>query len=424
MEVPVLALIPSSYNVGKLYSALPINGSGDFDFSRDGIGSRINSTGLMDFKSNNIPRLDYYSNECPALLLEPTRENKLIYSEESQFKTLNNVTLTDNYAISPSGISSAIRVNEGFSNSSHSIDLGNVTVSTNTDYTFSIFVKKESSLRSVVIEMFSGVGSFNLDNQQTTGDLVLLESYSNDWYRIGMTQNSLANTSVNCKVYISQDSTTNSYIGDESTFLLWGTQLEEGNYPSSYIKTEASTIIRTNDICSNAGNSTLFSANKGSLFVDIEPFDKKTDFDIAVSDGTDSNMVRFEFVSGSRLVYAHLVSEGTTVSLAAPFDYSALDRIKILITYKKDELKFYANGNKIDEVFLTSTPINMNRFDFCKYDETKLVEGRVYGARVFNKVLNEGDSVLITTPSTTPSIPQDPNGPNYVFQNFNNYLFN
>ena len=35
MENPKLALIPSGYKSGNVYSILPVNGVGDFDFSRN-----------------------------------------------------------------------------------------------------------------------------------------------------------------------------------------------------------------------------------------------------------------------------------------------------------------------------------------------------------------------------------------------------
>ena len=47
MPKPKLALIPASQG-SKVFSVLPSDGSGDFDFSRSGSATRINSQGLIE----------------------------------------------------------------------------------------------------------------------------------------------------------------------------------------------------------------------------------------------------------------------------------------------------------------------------------------------------------------------------------------
>ena len=43
-----LALIPSGYRDGELYSVLPANGNGDFDFSSGSAATRVNKDGLIE----------------------------------------------------------------------------------------------------------------------------------------------------------------------------------------------------------------------------------------------------------------------------------------------------------------------------------------------------------------------------------------
>ena len=42
MAIPKLAMIPSGYKEGKVYSVLPTNGDGDFTFSRGSSATRVN----------------------------------------------------------------------------------------------------------------------------------------------------------------------------------------------------------------------------------------------------------------------------------------------------------------------------------------------------------------------------------------------
>ena len=54
---------------------------------------------------------------------------------------------------------------------------------------------------------------------------------------------------------------------------IWGAQLEQGSYPTSYIPTEGSTVTRLKDECTNGGNADLFKITEGTLFVVYENFD-------------------------------------------------------------------------------------------------------------------------------------------------------
>jgi hypothetical protein len=82
--IPSLALIPSGYKASKVYSVLPTDGTGDFDFTRSGNATRVNSEGLIELVSTNVPRLNYplidgVVSGCPSLLLEPSRTNLVTY---------------------------------------------------------------------------------------------------------------------------------------------------------------------------------------------------------------------------------------------------------------------------------------------------------------------------------------------------------
>jgi hypothetical protein len=54
MATPELALIPTGYKAGKVYSVLPETGVGDFDFTRASAATRINSNGLLEVPQYSI----------------------------------------------------------------------------------------------------------------------------------------------------------------------------------------------------------------------------------------------------------------------------------------------------------------------------------------------------------------------------------
>jgi len=86
MAKPKLALIPASQG-SKLFSVLPSSGVGDFDFTRSGSATRINSQGLIEEVANgqsrlNYPMIDGVVKGCPHHILEPERLQKIQYSED------------------------------------------------------------------------------------------------------------------------------------------------------------------------------------------------------------------------------------------------------------------------------------------------------------------------------------------------------
>ena len=97
MIKPTLALIPSAYKPSTVYSVLPSDGVGDFDFTRAGEATRINKDGLIETVDSNVPRLNYplidgVVSGCPSLLLEPLRRNLIRYSEDFSTYVEDNVT--------------------------------------------------------------------------------------------------------------------------------------------------------------------------------------------------------------------------------------------------------------------------------------------------------------------------------------------
>ena len=79
MAAPSLALIPSAYKVGKVASVKPINGKGDFTFTRNSEATRINENGIIETMGVDVPRIDHTDGGCPSLLLEPASTNLQLF---------------------------------------------------------------------------------------------------------------------------------------------------------------------------------------------------------------------------------------------------------------------------------------------------------------------------------------------------------
>jgi len=346
----------------------------------------------------DVPRLDWLNSNCPSLLLEPQRSNIQTYSESSTGKTTQNVTLTDNSTISPNGEFTAIKVTDDSVNFRHRFWANNVSVTSGTEYTISFYVKKDSPNRYIYINagILGTNGSFSLDDQSTTGSVEVFETLNNDWYRIGLTGTAPTTTTSIWFLQMQLGTTDANYIGDGSSFFVWGLQFEQGSYPTSYIKTEASTVTRLKDECLNGGDSDLFDITEGTFFVDANNFGAPLDnySMITFSDGN-LNFIRFLYES-SRI-------RATVYNGAIQSDYFITgvndnERNKVAITFKENEFKTYLNGVLKDTDTSGVVPTGFNRLNFATQSGTaRHFEGKVYDTRVYDRVLTEAEAIELTT---------------------------
>ena len=249
-ENPNLALIPSGYKSGKIYSVLPTTGVGDFDFSRSGTATRINSQGLIETVADGVPRLNYPLIDgkvvgCPSHILEPQRTQLVQYSEDFSNQSIwRRVTVNSNLSISPDGTLNADKLNDSTDNNSHYIALdGSFSLGS---YSASIFAKK-GTLNYLYIWFtgFNGVFDeekvwFDLDNG-TVGNTqspieASIEDYGNGWFRCSAKSTADIATSGRIAFGLSNADNVTSFIGSGTdNIYIWGAQVEAGSYPTSYI---------------------------------------------------------------------------------------------------------------------------------------------------------------------------------------------
>ena len=94
-----------------------------FSVTRDSIATRVNKEGLIEVVGKDKLRIDYTDSTKGVALLEPSRTNRLPYSNDFTNAVWSKVsggtgiapTVTANYAISPDGTQNATRlqINKG-----------------------------------------------------------------------------------------------------------------------------------------------------------------------------------------------------------------------------------------------------------------------------------------------------------------------
>ena len=385
MTKPQFTLIPSAYRVNTVYSVLPVDGSGDMTFLRGSEATRVREDGLIENVLSNTPRLNWLNSNCPSLLLEPQRTNLIQYSEDfsNAYWVNNGVTINSNQIISPDGNLNAdllTGVSGGF---------GVVVFSkwSSTNNAASCFAKKGSSDIFRIANATGVIGgvNFDLDNGTVTnedsGFNGQIENYGNGWFRctaidtLGRSGTfSLGVTAATESVY------------------LWGAQLEE-DYPTSYIATTSNPVSRSQDFCTDGGDSDLFDITEGTFFTDVTPYNSGNVTVIGLSIGNDTQRIIFQFQSNGTQVRV-FSSGGVSFYANLTFD----QRNKIAVTFKENEYKFFINGALIGSDTSATVPTGMDRLNFSNSVGTASgFEGEVHDTRVYNIVLTEAEAIKLTT---------------------------
>ena len=308
----------------------------------------FDSAGVLQTAAGGVERFDHLPISpftSLGLLIEPAATNITRASEALDGGVWGDwsggVTVTANDAVAPDGTTTAEKLaaiddsNDGRYNPAN-------TLSTGTVYTASIFQKQDDTTRSAlqVIEDpgFSTVATLTITwssgtpSTQATQGSFISASYTDvgdGWWRCSMTFTSHA-TSTNHYTMIRPDALT----ADKGLWC-WGVQLELGAFPTSYIKTEASTVTRNADVITTAILSWLDAAATavGTWYVRAQfPFaDAVANALLTLDDGGTTDRFYFERDAAENINFATthnadtngLVSGVAVIAAATEFELGA-----------------------------------------------------------------------------------------------------
>jgi hypothetical protein len=403
-----LVQIPSGYKAAdaKLYSVLPNNGNGDFTISADADATRVNKDGLIESTVANQARLsrnfiDGVVQPDPFLLLEPTRRNLFLNSEDfsnsSWIKT--RATVTANQATAPDGSNNADLLTGDGTGTTYVYDGVFLYSAT---YYISIFVKNING-NDFTIQNFtqSGTAVFDLVNKSvtsTSGTMsdAKIEQYPNNWLRVSAKITSTLG-GANCNLgYGVKD-----YNGDQ--FYMWGAQVEDNasggsvSNVSSYIPTTSASVTRTKDTCINGGNDASFNDTEGVVFLDIEVPNNSIEVkQTSLNNGTTNEAVKILQLNGTTFRFEVVMSSGTNFS--QDVTVNPYQRNKLALQYKANDYKVFVNGTKQSVTQRSTLPSDLDRFNFNRgFSTTDDFTGSVYQLMVFNEALTDAELQTLTS---------------------------
>ena len=311
----------------------------------------IDNVSVKEVIENDVPRLDYSGGaSCASLLLEPQRTNLITYSESF-----------DNAYWTKSGSS----VVGGFASPSADSPLGafKLVATTNDPYIYKTGLNVTANAQTASIYV-KGVGSSIGKEGRllfwyigTAGGTTLSVPFTltSDWQRV---QGSTTPTSGGT-IALRIDLPDASVVGEE--VLIYGAQLEQGSYATSYIPTSGSTVTRTADVCTNAGTSATFNDSEGVLFAEIlKKQDDNTNF-ILISlnndaSNSDANSVTIGFSSDDKFYFRVKSPSGSYGNQGILSNENQF--YKVALKYKSGDIAIWIDGVETD----TST----NSFSFAE----------------------------------------------------------
>lgn len=404
-----LALIPSGTKASKLYSVLPANGDGDFTHSRSlTTATRVNKDGLIEDVGSNIPRLDYpltngVVGDCPHLLLEPSRTNRSQDSEAFNNWGGGSTLVTANQAVSPDG---AVTADELTKTSSFSgISRSNVFPSSGVDVVFSVFVK-EGTTDNITLRVAGGSNDvrryFDITNETSgnsggnnTGFVShKIEKYPNGWYRVSVIC-TIDSTTVTTNFYGGRAGNT-TYDGE---IYIWGSQLEEGEYITSYMPNSSTTSTRSADACNGSGTSADINSEEGVLFLEFAALDNDlTNRRISISNSSTFNLVRVGYDGTSNRIIA-VVYNGSNQAVLLTASYTITDFHKVAVKYKQNDFALWVDGSEVstDPNGTTFAADLLSELAFDNGSDGNLFFGKVKQALLFNEALTDSELETLTS---------------------------
>jgi hypothetical protein len=408
------------------YSTIFVATSNTFSIARASVGVQ------NDFTITNIsvveilgdkPRIDYTDSlTSPSFLLEPQSTNLVTFSEDfSQWTNTGSETIdTANALISPSGLLNATKLQEANSNFGYHRLTKSITASSSTDYSLSFFAKKgtisyvqlllininNSESSSKVFDLENGVIGETILNNGSLSDSKI-EDFGNGWYRCSIVAQ-LSTPPNTFRINLANAATGNTtnlgmvqYAGSGSgNIYIWGAQLEQSSYPTSYIPTASSTVTRAQETCIGAGNVSTFNSTEGVLYAEMASLaDDGTTRYVSVSDGGNQNAIAIRFSDVNNQILAYTRIGGVFNAVLFTSSYSTVNFNKIAYRYKSGDSALFINGTKISSSTSTQT-LPANTLNTLNFNDGLYapMEGKVKGVYVFNEALTDDELQQLTGP--------------------------
>ena len=337
----------------------------------------LNSVSLQEIQTDT-PRIDFTNDTKGHLLLEPSRTNSIPYSEDFTTYNDNHLSIESNTqeTLSPQGIYNATKFTA--TGTDPYIFKSGINVTANTQ-TASIYVKGVgNSIGKQGRILFWYIGTAGGSSTSITFTL------TSDWQRVEGSSTPTSSGTLAIRV----DLPNVAEVGDES--YVYGFQMEEGSYATSYIPTTGAASTRNADLCNNSGSAQDFNSEEGVLYAEVASLAENLggSKNFAISDGTNNNVVKFVFRSSGSQIGVAVKSNGTT-TVNNTYNMTVSNFFKMAFKFKQDDCALWVNGTEIATDTSATMPLALNTLRFDRGDGGNDFIGKVRNLQVFTEALTD-----------------------------------
>lgn len=271
--------------------------------------------------ASGVARFDHNptTDESLGLLIEEARTNTCLQSEDfSTTWSATRATLSTNSSVSPAGTLTADKLIATTDNNTHFV--AQTFTGTAASWTFTVYAKA-LDYSFVALRLFNGTSQvglayYNLSTGATatvTAGTASIQSVGNGWYRCALTATLAASASCTADIQLANADNTNSFAGNGySGISIWGSQVELGAFPTSYIATTSATVTRNADTASMTGSNftSWYNAGQGTLYAEFSVGALNRDARVIWLDGGSASNVIDLTVSSTNKVFLEGLSSG------------------------------------------------------------------------------------------------------------------
>ncbi len=335
------------------------------EYDSDGYDMYIESVSVREITEVNtdVPRLDYTGGGCPSLLLEPASTNKIGYSEDFTQSYWSEGGQIRTYGFSsPEGRYNACLIQKG---SGGYMMTGGISLIDGQTYTFSFYAKRKTD--TTVLMRF----------QERGGDYTSYAykwiTLTDEWKRYELTGTKGSDTN---QARVSIDG-----IGVGEEFYIYGAQLEQQSYATSYIPTFGAASTRSAETCNNAGDADTFNDSEGVLMVEISALSLSDTSSRRIGITKDGTYEGLRVQLGDNNISA-TVFDGASNQYSKIISYNNEIPNKIALKYKANDFALWINGMEYEPQSSGSTfvdgTLNDLSFDYVGgsdfYGNTKQIQ--------------------------------------------------
>ena len=288
-----------------------------------------------------------------------------------------------------------------------------MTVSANTQYTASIFLKADGLA-------FARLGAFNYDGSTDANqyfglsgagslgtasnlDDSSIESYPNGWYRCSITWTNGSDPSGFAFGINVADSISNITVDLDGTssIFVWGAQVETGPIATSYIPTTTASVTRNKDDITLGSASSLIGQTEGTLYVEVDWRLATGTFQwlLSANDGTGNNRFAIYKQNADEFrMYAEADDDLKTNQGESSTAYSGIQ--KFAFAYADADFELYRNGSSIssDTVGSLSALATLTDIDLGQdYNNGLQANMWIRAVALFTRRLSDAECQALTT---------------------------